>query len=188
MLVRLYGETGDEVFGEAARRALRPLRVPARAGGTLASLGGGPFLEEYPTDPPSFVLNGTFFALWGLHDVALALDDEQAAAMFEEALEVLARELGRWDTGYWSRYDLFPHRISNVANPFYHRLHISLLRAMHRTAPRAQFAAAIARFEGYARRRRNVVRAYSQKVVFRLASPRRHTLRRLLPWAPFRDP
>ena len=184
LLLRLYGETGDEAFAEAARRALRPLRVPVSAGGTLASVGGGPFLEEYPTDPSSFVLNGTFFALWGLQEVAVALDDEQAAALFEEALEVLARELGRWDTGYWSRYDLFPHRVSNLANPFYHRLHITLLCAMHRAAPRAEFAAAIARFEDYASRPGNVARAYSHKVLFRVASPRRPALRRLLPWAP----
>jgi hypothetical protein len=186
LLVRLYGETGDEAFAQAAQRALRPLRLPVSAGGTLASLGGGPFLEEYPTDPPSFVLNGTFFALWGLQDVGLALGDERAAAMFTEAVDVLARELGRWDTGTWSRYDLFPHRVSNLANPFYHRLHITLLRAMQRAAPRSEFSAAIARFEDYASRRYNIVRAYTHKIVFRVASPRRSSLQRLLPWTPSR--
>lgn len=183
MLVRLYGETREEAFAEAARRALRPLRVPARAGGTLASLGGGPFLEEYPTDPPSFVLNGTFFALWGLHDVALAFDDATAAAWFEEAVDVLARELRRWDTGRWSRYDLFPHRIANLANPFYHRLHITLLHAMQRLAPRAEFAATSARFEDYARRPANITLAFAQKAVFRASSPRHQAFQRLLPWA-----
>ena len=183
LLVRLYAETADESFADAAQRALRPLKVPVSAGGTVASLGGRPFLEEYPTDPPSFVLNGTFFALWGLQDVALALDDKQARTMFEDALDVLALELGRWDTGYWSRYDLFPHSVSNLANPFYHRLHITLLRAMQRVAPRSEFSAAIARFEDYASRRRNVAHAYCHKSVFRLASPRSPALQRLLPWA-----
>ena len=183
LLVRLYGVTSEEVFAEAAQRALRPFRVPVAAGGTRAILGGGPFLEEYPTDPPSFVLNGAFFALWGLHDVGVALADEKAASEFVEGVDVLARELHRWDTGFWSRYDLFPHRVANIANPFYHRLHIDLLRAMRVLAPRPQFDVIIDRFETYGRSSRNVRRAYARKLLFRLLSPRRSTLRRVLPWA-----
>jgi heparosan-N-sulfate-glucuronate 5-epimerase len=183
LLVRLYGVTEEQEFAEAALRALRPLRVAVADGGARASLGGGPFLEEYPTEPPSFVLNGAFFALWGLHDVGVALDDEQAASEFQEGVDVLASELHRWDTGYWSRYDLFPHRVANVANPFYHRLHINLLRAMRVLAPRAQFDETIERFEAYGRSSRNVRRAYAHKLLFRVLSPRRAALRRVLPWA-----
>src|ERR671934_113819 len=100
-----------------------------------------------------------------------------------EAVDVLARELHRWDTGFWSRYDLFPHRVANVANPFYHRLHIDLLRAMRVLAPRAQFDVMIDRFETYGRSSRNARRAYAHKFLFRVLSPRRATLRRVLPWA-----
>ena len=41
----------------------------AAEGGVQARLGDGPWPEEYPTDPPSYVLNGGIFALWGLYDV-----------------------------------------------------------------------------------------------------------------------
>jgi heparosan-N-sulfate-glucuronate 5-epimerase len=184
LLVRLYEVTRDAVFAETALQALRPLRVSVAAGGTRASLGGGPFLEEYPTDPPSLVLNGAFFALWGLHDVGVALNDRKAAGEFVAGVDVLARELHRWDTGFWSRYDLYPHRIVNVANPFYHRLHINLLRAMQVLAPRTQFDVMIERFEAYNGLARNVSRAYAHKLLFRLLSPRNATLRRAFPWAP----
>lgn len=183
LLVRLYGVTEEPLFAEAALRALRPLRVSVANGGARSSLGGGPFLEEYPTDPPSLVLNGTFFALWGLHDVGVALGDEQAASEFEEGVDVLARELHRWDVGFWSRYDLYPHRVANVANPFYHRLHINLLRAMRVLAPRPQFDVMIERFEAYGRSSRNVRRVYVHKLLFRLFSPRSAVLQRVLPWA-----
>jgi hypothetical protein len=66
LLTRLYLETKEDQFAEAALRALRPLSVPTEEGGVNARLDGGSFAEEYPTHPPSFVLNGAFFALWGL--------------------------------------------------------------------------------------------------------------------------
>ena len=80
LLVRLHSVLGEEEFAEAAVRGLKPLRLPRAAGGALAMLDGGPFFEEYPTTPPSFVLNGGIFALWGAYDVGLALGDEQAKA------------------------------------------------------------------------------------------------------------
>jgi hypothetical protein len=183
LLVRLHQVTGEPVFAEAAQRALRPLRVAVTSGGTRRTLGGKPFLEEYPTNPGSFVLNGAFFALWGLHDVGLALNDTQAAHEFEECVDALASQLHRWDTGFWSRYDLFPHRVTNIANPFYHRLHINLLRAMQILAPRPQFQATIERFESYARSPANLARTYAHKILFRTLSPRRPALQRALPWA-----
>jgi heparosan-N-sulfate-glucuronate 5-epimerase len=183
LLVRLHQVTEEPAFAEAAQRALRPMRVAVNSGGTRTTLGGGPFLEEYPTNPASYVLNGAFFALWGLHDVGLALNDGQAAREFEEGVDAVACQLHRWDTGFWSRYDLFPHRVANVANPFYHRLHINLLRAMQVLAPRPQFDTTIERFEAYARSPANLGRAYAHKILFRALSPRRPALQRALPWA-----
>jgi heparosan-N-sulfate-glucuronate 5-epimerase len=183
LLVRLHQLTHKPEFADAAQRALRPLRTPVHAGGTHTTLAGQPFLEEYPTDPPSYVLNGAFFALWGLHDVGLALNDTQASTDFHHYTDALAHQLHRWDTGYWSRYDLYPHRVANIANPFYHRLHINLLRAMQVIAPRPQFDTTIHRFETYAHTPTNLSRAYAHKILFRALSPRRPALQRLLPWA-----
>ena len=75
LLVRIFNETGEERYAEAARRALLPLSVDSLDGGVRAMLGGRAFPEEYPTRPPSFVLNGAIFTMWGMHDVGVALDD-----------------------------------------------------------------------------------------------------------------
>ena len=176
LLVRLWRHTGDERFAAAALRALRPLEVATAAGGVRAELGGEPFPQEIPTQPPSHILNGAIFALWGSYDVGVALGDERAAAGFGQGAETLAGNLDRWDAGFWSRYDLYPHRVVNLANPFYHRLHIDQLRALQLLAPRPRFAATIARFEAYERSKRNWARAYAGKLAFRLTSPRSRRL------------
>jgi hypothetical protein len=184
LLVRLHLETGRGEFAEAARRALQPLAVPSFQGGVQARLNGRPFPEEYPTDPPSFVLNGAIFAVWGLYDVWTGLDDEKAGRQFAEATDMLAATIHQWDLGYWSRYDLYPFPVvANIANFNYHRLHIDQLRALHRIEPRPEFEATATRFESYEARRYNRARAYAEKVAFRLIVPRGPVLAKRLPWA-----
>jgi heparosan-N-sulfate-glucuronate 5-epimerase len=172
LLVRLYLETGEERYAEAARMALEPLSVRTSDGGAMELLDGRPFPEEYPTEPPSFVLNGGIFSLWGLYDVGRGLGDGAAAAAFQEGLDTLAANLHRWDTGWWSLYDLYPHPQKNVASSAYHQLHIDQLRAMAMIAPREELLLTADRFESYGELRRNRVRAFVEKSVFRLRVPR----------------
>ncbi|HZU60893.1 MAG TPA: D-glucuronyl C5-epimerase family protein [Solirubrobacteraceae bacterium] len=172
LLVRVYLETGKEELAQAAIRALAPLSRSTADGGVQARLRGHSFPEEYPTTPPSFVLNGAMFALWGVHDVWRGLDDAAARHQFLAGTDMLVENLPLWDLGYWSRYDLYPHRAPrNVASPSYHRLHITQLRAYHRLEPRPELAAMADRFEAYAGRPANLVRAYLHKVAFRLIVP-----------------
>jgi heparosan-N-sulfate-glucuronate 5-epimerase len=172
LFVRIYKETGEEAYADAARMALEPLSVRTADGGAMELLGGRPFPEEYPTDPPSFVLNGGIFSLWGMYDVGTGLGDERALATFEEGLDTLVANLHRWDTGWWSLYDIYPRKHKNVASFAYHQLHIDQLRAMAAIAPREELLLAADRFASYGERRLNRVRAFTEKVVFRLRVPR----------------
>jgi hypothetical protein len=187
LLTRVFAATGEERFAEAARRALLPLGVDAAGGGVRAWLDGRAFPEEYPTQPPSFVLNGAIFALWGIHDVAAALGDADAQRAFDESVEMLAGNLHRWDLGYWSRYDLYPHPALAVASSFYHDLHINQLRAMQQLAPRRQFAEFAERWAGYASSRPCRRHAFARKALFRLAVPRNEKLAKKLPWSSLHD-
>jgi hypothetical protein len=173
LLVRLHLATGEERYAEAALRALAPLRVAVADGGTAALLDDRPFPQEYPTSPPSFVLNGGMFAMWGLYDVGLGLDDRAAAHAFEQAVDTLAANLHRWDTGSWSLYDLYPHPVKNWASFAYHQLHASQLRAMAALAPRPEFTATADRFEGYGTSTPRRLRAIAHKSAFRVLVPRR---------------
>ena len=92
-----------------------------------------------PDRPAVLRAERRIFALWGYYDVAVALHDADAPRAFDAGADTLAGSLHRWDTGYWSRYDLFPHPVPNVASSFYHALHTSQLQAMNVIAPRPQF-------------------------------------------------
>ncbi len=172
LLVRVALADGDERYAEAARRALAPLRVAVADGGVRTELRGRPFVEEYPTNPSSCVLNGAIFALWGLRDIGLGLDDARASAEYEELTDALAASLHLYDLGWWSRYDLYPHRIPNVASGAYHLLHITQLKAMQIVSPRPEFGAAVERWERYAASRLKAARAFAGKATFRLLVPR----------------
>jgi hypothetical protein len=183
LLVRVHSETGEERYAEAARRALGPLGRTAGERGASAPLDGALVPEEYPTSPPSLVLNGMIFGLWGLRDVAVALGDSEADSAFQAGVDALAGSIERWDTGWWSAYDLHPHRVRNVASLGYHVLHIAQLEALHALAPRPQLAETAGRWARYAESRANQARAWGGKIAFRLAVPRNRRVARALPWA-----
>jgi hypothetical protein len=179
LLVRIHQHTPDDQLLDAAFNALRPMQREVADGGVNAPLDGRPFPEEYPTDPPSYVLNGAIFALWGFHDLATAVDDATLHAEFERRVDSLASSIHKWDTGHWSRYDLFPHPVPNIASSFYHALHINQLQAMNILTPRAELQSTVERFERYAASRTRRLEAFARKVSFRLAVPRSPVLTRL---------
>lgn len=183
LLVRLYRQTGDDRLAEAARRALLSMSVPVADGGLLGSLDGAPFVEEYPTNPPSFVLNGAIFALWGFHDVGVGLGDSEALERFELLTSALAAHLDRWDAGYWSRYDLYPHPVANIASPAYHKLHIQQLEIIDQLSSRPAFREVRSRFQDYRGSAACRRRALAEKVAFRLVVPRNPALAHRLPWS-----
>jgi peptidoglycan/xylan/chitin deacetylase (PgdA/CDA1 family) len=180
LLVRVHLETGEERYAEAALRTLGTMLLPSAAGGTLAEVDGHPVLEEYPTAIPSAVLNGWIFAIWGVYDLSVGLGDPDAQRLFTATVDGLAALIDRYDNGYWSSYDLYPHRLRNLASPSYHLLHIRQLTALDILAPRPSVAAAIERFEGYREHPGNRRRAMAEKIAFRLAVPRNRQMARLL--------
>jgi hypothetical protein len=151
-------------------------------GGVRTALGGAWIAEEYPTTPASFVLNGAIFAMWGMRDVAVGLDDVKARELHEEAEAGLVTSLPRWDLGWWSRYSLFPHPVVNVASSFYHDLHVTQLRAMNILSPQRDVWEMAERFESYSTQRTNRVRAFVWKAAFRLAVPRNPYFAFRMPW------
>lgn len=138
----------------------------------------GPVLQEYPTGNPSHVLNGWIFALWGLYDIAnTASSDEgikrRAQGAFDDGFAALERRLPMYTVGRgWSRYDLYPHPMTHYCSPFYHRLHIALLRAMNQLRPSEALAEAAETWNAALGRRTVFAGAVLRKVGFRLMRPR----------------
>lgn len=182
LLVRIHAHTHEQRFADAALLALEPFAVASVDGGVRARIDGRDFPEEYPTQPPSCVLNGAIFALWGLRDVAVGLGDGPATTRFQEGARTLALNLHRWDTGHWSLYDLFPHPIPNPASSFYHALHISQLEAMQLLSPHEEYELVRKRFVAYAASPSLRRRAFAHKCVYRMLVPRNRVFAHRLPW------
>ena len=163
LLARAWSAGQVPAHREAMRRAAEALVLPVEAGGVARRTPDGLVLEEVVLPQRTAILNGWIFALYGLHDLRLAEPGHPAACLLDDSVEALARALPGYDRGYWSNYDL----AGAIAKPNYHLLHISQLRALERTFPSLapSFGAMRLRFEAYARRPANRVRAIATKAM-----------------------
>lgn len=166
VFARVACRTGSPADAELAIRAIKPLLEPSELC-LVVRTPEGLVLEEAPSDHPSRILNGWIFALVGLRDVGEGLRDECAEQAFDEGIATLERSLPLYDVGWWSRYSLYPHRLVDLAKPFYHRLHVAQLDALYRLTGIDAFAETSARWASYDRLLPRS-HALAQKASFRL--------------------
>lgn len=169
LLCRAYRDTGRETYLEAARRAFRALDLDVHDGGVrLADGADGAWLEETIVDPPTHILNGFLWALWGVHDFALTTGAREAGELCAACARTLARHLPSFDCGFWSLYEQSGTRLPMLASPFYHRLHISQLSITARLLAMPELAVWAKRWRGYTRSALCRRRAVVQKAAFKL--------------------
>jgi hypothetical protein len=174
LLVRAAASLGRPELVDDAFRAAAPLLDGT--GRLVASTREGPVLQEYPTEPPAHVLNGWIFALFGLFDVSAVEDSERsatAAEAFTAGAATLSARLPRYElAGAWTRYDLYPHPLPNVASPFYHRLHAELVGALARLHPDPRLTDAAEKWRRSASAAAPTALAVARKIAFRIVRPR----------------
>lgn len=160
--MRAHIATKQDAWAEAALAAVQPLVADGERLGLVTATPDGPALEEATTRPPSRILNGWIFALWGLWDVAVGLTDAECRALFDASTKALARTLSAYDVGWWTRYSLFPPVAPDLAKPFYHTLHVAQISALFSLTGIATFGEAAERWSAYDRLR-NRTRAVASK-------------------------
>jgi len=169
VLVRAHKESGDPRYLEAARQALVSFHRTIEQGGVaFTDQSGDLWFEEYIVFPPTHILNGFIWALWGVYDFALATNDVDVRELFSRGVRTLLHNLDRYDLGFWSLYEQSGTRLPMVASRFYHRLHIVQLRVMQRLTGERKFSEVADRWESYARSRANRTRALGYKAAFKL--------------------
>ena len=169
LLLRAHVRSGDEKYQRAAEKAFVPLTRLISEGGVLfEDAENNLWIEEYLVNPPTHILNGFIWALWGVFDYWLAHADVLAKRVFDRGIETLLQNLPRFDTGYWSLYEQSGTRLKMVSSPFYHRLHIVQLRVLSKLTGDLRFAKVAERWEGYAQGRANRTRALIEKSMFKL--------------------
>lgn len=135
LFVRAYQETGDEGFATAARQAVRSFFVDVERGGVRdVERNGRTFYEKYALPRQSrHVLNGFLSALFGLWDVARALDDDDAYAAFDDGVASLDDTVLRtFDNGHVSLYDQSDDRRATPSCVFYTWVHVRQLAGLAR--------------------------------------------------------
>ncbi len=164
LLVRIWKETKKEKYLKAAELAAEFMLLPVEQGGTAVYARNTAYsdtgsaaadssegmqsyrmdqkiesltLLEYPDDP--CVLNGWMFSAFGLYDLWLATGREDYLRLWKAASRGIRGSLKDFDTGHWSYYDLG----GKYTSPFYHSLHIEMLKAMQKLDPDPVFEAYI---------------------------------------------
>jgi len=131
LLLRAYHATGDGVYLTAAENATKPLTKSVADGGLVDTFQGHPVYEEYPTTPPTFVLNGFMFTLIGLYDLAPFYSPAQQ--LYDRGMKTLDFILPYYDLGDLSSYNLgrLTEPPSVIVRPAdYHAVHVEELRVL----------------------------------------------------------
>lgn len=169
LLVRAHRETGNASYLDAAARAFASFTRRVDEGGVIyVDERGHRWIEEYIVAPPTHILNGFIWASWGIYDYLLATGEQPAKELFDDAMQTLAVNLPKYDTGYWSLYEQSGTRLKMMASPFYHHLHIVQLRILFQLTGREIFRHYAMRWDAYRRSRPKRSAALLYKGVFKL--------------------
>jgi heparosan-N-sulfate-glucuronate 5-epimerase len=169
LLVRAAEATSDRGFTAAAHRAFQSLQLDVSRGGVLVTdPRGRVWIEEYLVDPPSHILNGFIWALWGVHDYARWTGSEDAQRLFETCVSTIESALSEYDTGRWSLYELPAGGAPMPASRYYHQLHIVQLRVLERLTGQAAFGTVASRWQRYLDSPVKRTRAFVEKAAFKL--------------------
>ncbi len=133
LLVRAYKETNEKEYENAINEVIKSFKIDIYNGGVnYVDANGFEWIEEYIVNPPTHILNGFIWALWGIYDYNILKKDNSSEKMIKKYLETLENNLENYDLRYWSKYELSNKSIPMIASPFYHKLHIIQLDIMYR--------------------------------------------------------
>ena len=144
------------------------------AGGVLTTDSRGRlWIEQYVTRPPSHILNGFIWALWGVYDYARFTGDILVRARFDKCVATIESALPEYDNGHWSLYELPGGGTPMASSRDEHALHIAQLRVLERITGLSTFKVFADRWQRYLDSPVNRTRARLEKAAFKLLHSRR---------------
>lgn len=168
-LVRAYIITNKDQYLLSARKAYESFIKSIDEGGVVyIDKEGDIWFEEEIDTPPTHILNGFIWALWGIYDLYLLTNDLSIIKLFNMAVSTIEKNLYKYDTGYWSLYGLYQTKLKMIASPFYHSLHITQLKIMYKMTGKEIFQEFAARWEKYSKNLLCRSRALIEKAIFKL--------------------
>lgn len=168
-LVRAYIITNDSKYIESASKAFKSFSKAIEDGGVIYyDRDGGVWFEEAITTPPTHILNGFIWSLWGVYDYYLLTKGKEIEELFNKAVNTIKNNLPKYDTGYWSLYDLAPTKLKMLASPFYHSLHIVQLKILNKITSEKVFSEFANRWDMYQQNYYCRKKALVKKIIFKL--------------------
>lgn len=158
LLARAYLETKDKKYLDSASMAFEAFLKDIKQGGVVYE---NAWLEEYILDPPTHILNGFIWALWGIYDYYLLTG--RHLDLYNKCHETLKKNLARYDAGFWSKYDVF-----SLASSFYHKLHIVQLKVLAKMTGDSFFLEYAQKWERYQKNILFKAAAFFYKAVFKI--------------------
>jgi len=169
VLVRAFLETQQEKYENAAKNAFKSFENEISEGGVrYTDEKGYIWFEEAITNPPTHILNGFIWSLWGVYDYFLFTKEKIAEELFNKSIETLEKNLRFYDINFWSLYDLSQTKLRMIASPFYHNLHIVQLKILYKLTRRDIFKHYADKWNKYREKRLNRNLALIYKILFKL--------------------
>jgi len=169
LLVRIYKETKQEKYFHAAQEAFKSLEIPIEKGGVLyIDKRGNKWLEETIVDPPTHILNGFLWTLFGIWDYYLLTKDEKVRELFNAYVNTLKNNLHTFDIGFWSLYEHSGLRMKMIASRFYHALHIVQLEILYTLTNEPTFNIYCKKWEKYSKNIFCIMTSQLYKACFKL--------------------
>ncbi len=170
-LLRAYQLTSNKVYLETAEKAYGAFQKDINDGGVrYIDKEGNAWLEEYAIQPPPHILNGFIFALFGVYDFYRVTKNNNALALWNKGINTLEKNLFRYNTKYWSLYNLLQ---KYPATKKYHNLHIKQLNVLYEMTSRKIFKNYALKWNSYGERKLNLIRGKTRRGMIHL---RRHGL------------
>ena len=169
VLIRAYKETGKKKYFDAYKDAWISMTKQIKDGGVIyIDSNGNYWIEEYIVNPPTHILNGFIWSLWGVFDSWKIMKNDSAEELFNKCCKTLELNLMNYDNGYWSLYEQSKSLLPMLSSPFYHKLHIVQLNLMFEMTSKDIYKKLSQSWEKYENSRKNRLRAIVGKSLFKI--------------------
>lgn len=159
LFTRAHQMFGDDIYLEWAEYAARSLLDPNSC---LVSNEVGPFLEEFPTQPRSGVLNGCLFAWLGLWDLVRVTKDGDLRIHCLGLLDSFEIQMPIYADSDWTYYDAYRRKI---ASPAYQEIHAAIAESIAELTGRPDWEKRADRWRSAAESRPAMTQVFFRTVV-----------------------
>lgn len=151
VFARAYDLTGDKTLIPLMIKSKNLMLLPIKKGGLMAHTPEGYiWIEEYPSEKPSLVLNGFVSAVVGLYDyMSFFPDDMNTKYYYKQCIDSLKKTIACYDTGDWLVYDRYQDNLIIPVNEHYMRFQIKQMEQMYNITNDSFFLERCNKFKDY---------------------------------------